>query len=96
MSTFEGNVAASLDPEEVDEEDADHAAVEAADEQHGHDEAAGDVRAGRPARHHEVDDEHGRHRAVGELPVRVLGEQVVDRLRARAQQQSTRITPTPF
>ena len=72
--------SSSLDPEEVYEEDADHAAVEAPDEQHGDDEPAGDVGAGRPAGHHKVDHEHGRHGAVGELLVRVLGEEVVHRL----------------
>ena len=86
----------SLDAEEVDEEDSDHPAVESSDEEHGDDEAGGDVGPRRPARHHEVDDEHGRHRAVGELPGRVLGEQVVDRLRARAQQQSTRTDTAPL
>ena len=70
----------SLDAEEVDEEDADHPAVESSDEEHWDDEAGGDVGPRRPARHHEVDHQHGRHRAVGELLVRVLREEVVHRL----------------
>ena len=72
MTASVSSVCFSLDAEEVDEEDADHPAVESADEEHGDDEAGGDVGPRRPARHHEVDHQHGRHRAVGELLVRVL------------------------
>ena len=57
----------SLDAEEVDEEDADHPAVESADEEHGDDEARGDVGAGRPARHPVVEEQHRQQRKVVEL-----------------------------
>ena len=46
-------------------------------EEHGHDDAAGDVGAGGPAGHQEVDGQHGRHARVPKLLVGVLRVQVV-------------------
>ena len=51
-------VSCLRDPEDVDHELPEHPPVEGADEEHGHDEARGDVGAGRPARHPVVEQEH--------------------------------------
>ena len=55
------------DAEDVDHELAEHPAVEGSDEEHGDDEARGDVGAGRPARHPVVEEQHCQQRKVVEL-----------------------------
>ena len=55
------------DAEDVHHELSEHPSVECADEEHGHDEARGDVGAGRPARHPVVEQQHRQQGEVVEL-----------------------------
>jgi hypothetical protein len=91
-----GPVLASQDPELVYKQASNHPAIDATDEEHGDDHAAGYGSSGSPAGHHEVDDKHGGHGGVAELLVGVLGEEVVDRLLSRAEEQGGRLAVGPL
>ena len=64
-------------------------------EEHGDDDAAGHVGTGGPARHQEVDDQHGGHAGVPELFVGVFRVEVVDRLLPGSVEQGGQLAVGP-
>ena len=80
-------VAVLQHPEHVHAGSAQQAAVQRADQDHGDHEAARDVGPGGPAGEQEVEAEHRDQRAVAELEVSVAGEEMLDRLLARQEEE---------